>query len=143
MAIIPDWTLFVQMVNFILLILILNVVLYKPIRNILQERKQKIQGLEDSVSGAKQEAEESGKAFKAKMSDARMKGVAQKEALKNEGQEEQRKIIDELNQKAQQELLGVRAQISKDVEAARKKLSEEIKVFAGSVVEKILGRAVS
>jgi len=121
MAIIPDWTLFLQMANFIVL----------------------IQGLEDGISGAKQQAEESGKAFQAKMSDARMKGMEKKEALKQEAQEEQKKILDELNEKAQQELQTVKAQIAKDTEAARKKLSGEVKGFAGIVAEKILGRAVA
>lgn len=138
-----DWTLFLQMANLILLILVLNVALYKPIRKILKERKQKIQGLEAGISGAQQKAVDSGQAFKAKMSDARMQGVQKKEALKLEAENEQKKILDELNKKAQQELKNVKAQIAKDAQEARKKLQSEVKAFAGAVAEKILGRAVS
>ncbi|MBW2258970.1 MAG: hypothetical protein JRF18_00765 [Deltaproteobacteria bacterium] len=56
MAIIPDWTLILQIINFLALVFILNAVCYKPIRAILIQRKQKIQGFEQDIDGLKQEA---------------------------------------------------------------------------------------
>jgi len=143
MAIIPDWTLFLQMANFIILILILNVILYKPIRRILIERKKKIQEGEDAIESAKQSAEEAGQAFKTKMSDAKLKGHQEKEALKQAAQDEEKQLLDEINQKGQAELEAVRAQIAKDADAARSKLKGEIEAYSGAIAEKILGRAVS
>jgi len=143
MAIIPDWTLFLQMANFIILILILNVVLYKPIRNILNERKKKIHDAEGDIEGAKQNAQEAEQAFKTKMGDAKLKGHQEKEALKQAGQDEEKRLLDEMNQQAQAELEAVRAQIAKDAEAARGKLKGEIDAYSGAIAEKILGRAVS
>ena len=135
--------LFVQMVNFILLIFILNAILYKPIRNSLIERKKKIQGAEEAIEGAKRNADEAGQTFKTKMGDAKMKGYQEKEALKQAGQEEEKRLVDEINQKAQAELEAVRAQIAKDAESARGKLKGEMKGFSAAIAEKILGRAVS
>ncbi|KPK28466.1 MAG: hypothetical protein AMK69_08745 [Nitrospira bacterium SG8_3] len=135
--------LFVQMANFILLIFILNAILYKPIRNSLIERKKKIQGAEEAIEGAKRNADEAGQTFKTKMGDAKMKGHQEKEALKQAGQEEEKRLVDEINQKAQAELEAVRAQIAKDAESARGKLKGEMKGFSAAIAEKILGRAVS
>ena len=135
--------LFVQMANFILLIFILNAILYKPIRNSLIERKKKIQGAEEAIEGAKRSADEAGQTFKTKMGDAKMKGHQEKEALKEAGQEEQKRLLDEIHQKAQAELEAVRAQIAKDAESARDKLKDEIQAFSAAIAEKILGRAVS
>lgn len=135
--------LFVQMANFILLIFILNAILYKPIRNSLIERKKKIQGAEEAIEGAKRSADEAGQTFKTKMGDAKMKGHQEKEALKQAGQEEEKRLVDEINQKAQAELEAVRAQIAKDAESARGKLKGEMKGFSAAIAEKILGRAVS
>jgi F-type H+-transporting ATPase subunit b len=135
--------LFVQMANFILLIFILNAILYKPIRNSLIARKKKIQGAEEAIEGAKRSADEAGQTFKTKMGDAKMKGHQEKEALKQAGQEEEKRLVDEINQKAQAELETVRAQIAKDAESARGKLKGEIKGFSAAIAEKILGRAVS
>lgn len=135
--------LFVQMANFILLIFILNAILYKPIRKSLIERKKKIQGAEEAIEGAKRSADEAGQTFKTKMGDAKMKGHQEKEALKQAGQEEEKRLVDEINQKAQAELEAVRAQIAKDAESARGKLKGEMKGFSAAIAEKILGRAVS
>jgi F-type H+-transporting ATPase subunit b len=135
--------LFVQIANFILLIFILNAILYKPIRNSLIERKKKIQGAEEAIESAKRSADEAGQTFKTKMGDAKMKGHQEKEALKQAGQEEEKRLVDEINQKAQAELEAVRAQIAKDAESARGKLKGEMKVFSAAIAEKILGRAVS
>jgi F-type H+-transporting ATPase subunit b len=131
------------MANFILLIFILNAVLYKPIRKILIERKKKIQGYDEAIEGAKQNADEAGQTFKTKIGDAKMKGYQEKEALKQAGQEEEKRLVDEINQKAQAELGAVRAQIAKDAESARGKLKGEIEAFSAAIAEKILGRAVS
>jgi F-type H+-transporting ATPase subunit b len=143
MAIIPDWTLFLQMANFIVLIFVLNVVLYKPIRNILTERKRRIQEAEEAIEGAKDNAQDAQNAFKTKMGDAKLKGHQEKEALKQAGQDEEKRLLDEMNQQAQAELEAVRAQIAKDTEAARGKLKGEIEAYSGAIAEKILGRAVS
>jgi F-type H+-transporting ATPase subunit b len=143
MAVIPDWTLFVQMGNFILLILILNAILYKPIRQILIERKKKIQGYKEGIETLQQDASESEQSFQAGISEARGQGVQEKEALKQAGQEEEKRVVDEINRKAQAELEAVCAQIAKDAEDARRGLEKEIGIFSGTIAEKILGRAVS
>ncbi|MBW1676607.1 MAG: ATP synthase F0 subunit B [Deltaproteobacteria bacterium] len=143
MAVIPDWTLFVQMGNFILLIFLLNVILYKPIRQILIERKKKIQGYKEGIETLQQDASESQRTFQAKISEARGQGVQEKEALKQAGQEEEKRVVDEINRKAQAELEAVCAQIAKDAEDARRGLEKEIGIFSGTIAEKILGRAVS
>jgi F-type H+-transporting ATPase subunit b len=138
-----DWTLFLQMANFIVLIFILNAVLYKPIRKILIERKKKIQGAEEFIKGAQQDAAETMQTFQTKIGEAKMKGHQQKEGLKETGQEEERRLVDEINQKAQADLEAVRVQIAKDAGAARDKLKSEVKAFSAAIAEKILGRAVS
>ena len=142
MTVIPDWSLFVQMGNFIVLIIVLNAILYKPIRQILIERKTKIQGYKEGIDTLQQDASESEKSFQAKISEARQQGVREKEALKQAGLDEEKQITDEINQKAQAELEAVRAQIAKDAEDAKRGLEKEIEVFSGTIVEKILGRAV-
>jgi F-type H+-transporting ATPase subunit b len=138
-----DYSIFVQMANFIALIFILNAILYKPIRKILIERKKKIQGYKEGIEGLQRDASESEETFQAKISEARQQGVQEKEGLKQVGEEEEKRLISEINQKAQAELEAVRAQIAKDAEDARRGLEKEIKVFSAAIAEKILGRAVS
>jgi F-type H+-transporting ATPase subunit b len=139
----PDWTLFVQIANFLFLLAALNVILYRPIRKILSERKEKITGLESSVEDLNRYAEEKREEFANKINEAKLDGFQKKEALKAEGAEEEKHIISEIHQKAQTEMESVRSQIAKDVESVRNTLQKEIKNFSAAIVDKILGRAVS
>jgi len=143
MAIIPDWTLILQIINFIALVFILNVVCYKPIRKILIERKQKVQGFEQDIDGLKQEATETDQTFQTKIGEAKVTGFRQQEALKESAEEEEKRLIEEIHQTAQAELETVRAQIAKDAESAKLSLQAEAQAFSAAIAEKILGRAVS
>jgi F-type H+-transporting ATPase subunit b len=141
-TVIPDESVFIQIVNFLLIIWILNFVLYKPIRNILIQRKEKIEGLDQNIETITRDAKEKDDAFASGIKEARGKGLKEKEALLQEGAEEEREIIEKINQKAQADLAEVREKIAKDVEDVRASLQQEIDVFAKAIGEKILGRAV-
>jgi F-type H+-transporting ATPase subunit b len=141
-TVIPDWTLWVQIVNFLIIVWVLNIVLFKPIRNILIRRKEKITGLEQHIETSDKKAKEKNEAFDSGIKDARARGLHEKNALLAEAADEEKKIIDEINQKAQANLAEVREKIAKDVDAVRASLQKEIDTFASTIGEKILGRAV-
>jgi F-type H+-transporting ATPase subunit b len=141
-TVIPDESVFIQIVNFLLIIWILNLVLYKPIRNILIQRKEKIAGLDQNIETINRDAKEKDDAFASGIKEARSKGLKEKEALLQEGTGEEREIIEKINQKAQADLAEMREKIAKDAEDVRTSLQKEIDAFANAIGEKILGRAV-
>jgi F-type H+-transporting ATPase subunit b len=143
MAIIPDWTLIVQIVNFIVLIMVLNAVLYKPIRNMLIERQKTINQFEKDIDTLQEGAAENDQTFQSTISEAKAKGFREKEAMKEAGEEEEKRLINELQEKAQGDLEAVRAQIAKDAGTAREKLKAQSEAFSVAIAEKILGRSVS
>ena len=49
-TVIPDISLVYQMINFLVLLFMLNLVLYKPIRKVLLERKAKVQALKMALN---------------------------------------------------------------------------------------------
>ena len=136
-----DGSLFIQIANFVFLILVLNMVLYKPIRKVLIQRKEKITGLEKSIETADQEAEDQNQAYASGLKEARLKGKEEKDALLEAAAEEERAIINKINEKAQADLAAVRTQIVKDAEGVKASLMKEIDTFAKAIGEKILGRA--
>jgi len=116
--------------------------LYRPIRKILIERKEKITSLEQNVEKLNEDAAGKDEAFLAGIKDARTRGLKEKEVLLKEGAEEEKKIVEEINQKAQANLAEVREKIAKDAQKVRTSLHKEIDTFASAISEKILGRAV-
>jgi F-type H+-transporting ATPase subunit b len=138
----PDGSILIQIVNFLFTIWVLNILLYKPIRNILRKRKEKIDGLELSIETSNEDAKEKDEAFAAGIKEARARGLSQKNTLLQEASDEEKTIIAEINQKAQAELAQIREKIKKDAEVVRKSLQKEVGTFANQITQKILGRTV-
>ena len=143
MAIIPDWTLLLQIANFIVLIFVLNAVLYKPIRNILIERQKTINQFEKDIDTLHESAAENDQTFQSTISQAKARGFSEKATMKEAAEEEEKRLIDELQEKAQADLEAVRAKIVKEAGAVREKLKAEAQAFSVAIAEKILGRSVS
>lgn len=141
-TVIPDSSVFIQIINFLLLIFLLNLVLYKPIRQILLKRKETINSLESSIETADQGAVDKEAAFKDGIKEARMRGLKEKEALVQEANEKEKEIVEKINQKAQADLAEIRDKISKETDDVRATLEKEIDSFADAIGQKILGRAV-
>lgn len=138
-----DGSLFIQIVNFLFLIWIMNVVLYKPIRNVLIRRKEKMGGLEQNIVSAVNDAKEKEEAFASGIKEARSRGMKKKDALIQEATQEEKKIVEEINQKAQANMMEIREKISKEATGVQTSLQKEIDLFAQAIGEKILGRAIS
>ena len=136
-----DASVFIQIVNFIFLVFVLNIVLYKPIRKVLIQRNEKITGLEQGVDAADRDAKEKDDAFMSGVKDARANGLKEKEILLQEASGEEKKILEKINKKAQANLAEVREKIAKDAESVGKSLHQELDVFANEIGQKILGRA--
>ena len=140
-TVIPDGSFLIQIVNFLFAIWVLNILLYKPIRKILNQRKEKISGLELSIETSNQNAQDKDEAFLEGIKDARTRGFKEKEALLQQAADEEKSIIADINRKAQEELVQIREKIAKDAEIARESLQKEVDDFADQITQKILGRA--
>jgi F-type H+-transporting ATPase subunit b len=141
-TVIPDGSVVIQIVNFIFTIWVLNLILYRPIRNILRQRKEKIEGLELSIETYNKDATEKDDAFAAGIKEARGKGLKEKDALLQSAAEEEGKIIENVNTQAQEELSKIRKKIATDMETARASLQEKVDEFADDICQKILGRTI-
>ncbi|MBU2621221.1 MAG: ATP synthase F0 subunit B [Proteobacteria bacterium] len=137
-----DKSVFIQIINFLFLIWAMNVVLYKPIRKILLQRKEKIDGLEQSIENFGKNAQEKEEAYASGIKEARVKGQKEKEALLSAAQNEEKQLIEKINKKAQEDLVQMRDKITKDAESVRISLQNEVDTFAAAIGQKILGRVI-
>jgi len=141
-TVIPDWSVSIQIINYLFLIFALNLLLYRPIRRVLKERRDKTQGMEQSIQSADQSVLEKEAAFAKAIKDARARGLKEKEAMIQEAAAEERRLIEGINAKAQADLEEMRRKIQADAERARHSLQQDIGAFAEQITQKILGRAV-
>jgi F-type H+-transporting ATPase subunit b len=137
-----DGSLFIQIANFLVLIWLLNIVVYRPIRKILIERKERIKGLEEGIEGRLKDAQEKDEEFSKGIREARARGMEEKEVLLQEAAAEEKQIIAKINEKAQAEMADVRTKIAADIDAVRSSLRSQVDDFASAIGQKILGRTV-
>jgi len=137
-----DGSVAIQIINFLFLIWALNTVLYKPIRNIIRKRKEKIDGLAHSIETFEKEAVEKDAAFSSGIKEARNKGMKEKDAMLAEAAAKEKEIIERINQRAREELAALRGKIEKDAQAVRASLEKEVDAYAAAIAQKILGRSV-
>ncbi len=140
-TVIPDISAVYQMINFLVLLFVLNLVLYKPIRNVLLERKAKIEGMQIGAEKAASDLVAGEDNYKDGLKQARAEGLKEKETFIEEASKEEKEIIDTINKKAQANLAQIKMQVVDETEQARKALEGEVEAYAKAIGEKILGRA--
>jgi len=135
-------TLFIQIVNFLILIWALNFVLYRPIRGILAQRREKVRGLENGIGRFEQDASDKATAIQSGIKEARELGQKEKSALETEARDEEMRLIERINEKARQDMMEIRERVARETDEVRKALQPQVDMFADQIGKKILGRAV-
>ena len=131
-----------SIINFLVIIWALNAILYKPIRQILIERKKMFSGLDGDIKASDAGVEEKERSIEAGLRNARATGLKEKETFLKAASEKERELLDKIARKNQEDLAGVKARIEKETEAAKSALLKEVDGFAEAISQKILGRAV-
>ena len=138
-----DLSLWIQVISILVLIAILNSIMFKPIRRMLQEREAKMSGIQEDAEKYERNAEQLLENYNVKLADARKRGQAEREKLKEEARSEEHAILEESSKEAAARKEELLAQLGSQIEAARGELKAQSESFAAQIAEKLLGRAVS
>ena len=137
-----DWTILVQFANFIVLMIVLNILLYRPLRSVMASRRESIDGSYDVAQSLEAQIEEKMARYEEKLQAAKQQGNQEKAALRQAGASEEAGIISTAREEATVRLQGVKDQVAESASVARQQLKSETKALAGEISEKILGRAL-
>ncbi|MEF2144635.1 MAG: ATP synthase F0 subunit B [Desulfovibrionaceae bacterium] len=139
--VIPDKSLFIQLVNFILTILLLNWVLIKPIRSIIQKRKELMAERMGNIEKFSGDAETKLKDYEAALDAARKEGNEIRNQFKGEASATEQSLMSAAGQEAAATLKDAQAQIKTQVSGAMDELKKGVDAFAQKATNKILGQA--
>jgi F-type H+-transporting ATPase subunit b len=137
-----DWSLAVQMVNFLFLLAILYRLLYKPLLAKMEERTVAIKNSLEAADAARADAARQQEENAARMRAAYAEAQAIREAALKEAAEEQRKLVEAARREAHQLVESARAQMDSDVRRAREELRREVSDIAISVAEKLVRKSL-
>jgi len=138
----PDITLIIQMVNFLILLFVLNLILFRPIRNIIKERNQIIQNFNTDINSLTDEAQDSMERFEQKVLEAKKEGMSRVQDKKGEGEEAEAELIAVTNEEVQAKIQEARQKVASDIQEARTQLQAQVQAFSVAVTEKVLGRSI-
>jgi len=134
--------LFIQFVNFVLLIFILNALLYRPIRQAIKQREEKINQDREEANRLAKEAEIRLNEWNKGLEEAKKAGLEKQGELMKGAKDEERAIITKVREETEDFIKKMRAQMAKDMEAARETLKTQAEAFSLEIAEKILGRPI-
>jgi len=137
-----DITLVIQIINMFVLMFLLNGVLYKPVKKILKERSEKLQGMRAEVSDYEKNAQLRQEEVDAKMAKASGKAKAALESARAEAQAAGDAKLAEIKAEADAEKKKQLAEISAQFDSAKKSLQDNLDGFATDMASKILGRSL-
>jgi len=138
-----DWTLGLQFLNFIILLVVLNKLLYRPLKKIIAEREETITGSHAAAENLQADIDEKMHRYQQQLSDAKIQAIDERNKLKKTANEEETKILLEAQGKAATRLQAIKTQVGLEAEEAGNTLKKEAGSLAGHIATKILGRELA
>ncbi|MFP4168391.1 MAG: ATP synthase F0 subunit B [Desulfonatronovibrionaceae bacterium] len=132
---------FIQLVNFLIILLVLNLILYRPIRGIIKKRADLMaQGL-DEAEKFSAEANKKMESYEERLKEARKEANEIRVGKKEAGQSEEQVLLDAAGNEAAEILREAKEKITKEKESALSSLKGKVDEFAQKAADKVLGQA--
>lgn len=133
----------IQWANFLLLLVILNRILYKPLWRLMNERSGKIQGDLHAAARDHKEAQGYVSQYEDSLGEIQRENTEALIALQQEMTEAGRKKIDEVRRQTSRRLEEARASIASQAAQARGELGGRAKALAADIASRLAGRKVA
>ena len=137
-----DWTIFLQFFNFVVLMFLLNIILYRPLRRIIAQRRETVAGDHARARDLAAQIDEKMARYQDQLQDAKQKGAAEKAQLRRQAAEQEATILGAAHEEASAQLQTIKGQVAAEAAQAREALKTETDTLAGMIAGKVLGRAL-
>lgn len=137
-----DWTILVQFVNFLVLMAVLNMLLFRPLRNAMSARQDAVDGGHQKASDLEASIQEKMDSYQDKLQQAKLEGSQAAGMLRAETAKEELAILGEARNEADKSVTAMKRRVASEVDGARLVLNKETKTIANQIASKVLGRDV-
>lgn len=131
----------IQMANFLVLLVFLNFVLYRPIRAILKQRQERMEGLSAEADSCRHKLEESELELIQGRRQAQSEGGSFRNELRNEALASEKDLLAKIQAEMDSEAAKMGEQIKDQMAKARQDLLGQVDSFSLVAAQKILGRS--
>ena len=138
-----NMTLLVQMVNFLILIVLLQRFLYKPLTQFLATRADGIKRSLEEAKAARDAAAKAQQEYEARIAATRREAAALRESAVREVEEERQRLLKVSRDEAARLLTEAKAQIEQEVKRAKAEPRAEVVGLSLGVAERLIGRSLT
>jgi len=132
----------IQFVNFCVLMAILNVLIYRPLREVLRKRKETITACTGSAEALESQIEEKMGRYQEQLQAAKLKGSQERHEMRQAAAQEEARILGAAHEAASAHVQSIKQKVADEAGAARKVLQGQTEEIAGQIAAKVLGRAL-
>ena len=130
---------FVLLLNFLVLLYVLNIILFKPLVKLFTEREDSIKGSLDAAKEMNRRKEDAVAAMNRELKEAVSKSNEIFDTSRKEGLQRQKEILEGASTQAHELIVKAKAELKTDAENARKKLRDDVEKFSDEIVKKLVG----
>jgi F-type H+-transporting ATPase subunit b len=134
-------TLILQIISFLIFLFIINRVMFRPLRKVMNERESYIENIQKDIVAAENQLEDLTNQVQAQEKAVRNEAFEQKEQLEASGSQQAAEIL----ASTREEINTLRAEAQKEVDAqisaARKYVQKESEDLAKNIIETVLYRS--
>ena len=141
-TVIPDYTMLIQMVIFLALVFVLNILLYKPILSIIDRRKKQLEESENEIKLFNESVEKRVAEYEEKLKQAKVKATEAKKEIIQEGANQAKNIVDVVRNEIPVIAREFQQKMDKEVEKAKLILDGHSQELSVQIAQKVLGRSV-
>lgn len=137
-----NWTMLVQVINFLLLVLILAKFAYGPVMRMLEERQKKIADNIDSSERMRQEAEQLKISYQEQLAQARAQAQAIVEKAEKLAEESKEEILTAARAESARILKNVQEEVARERALALAQLKGEVVTLSMAAAAKIIEKNI-
>jgi F-type H+-transporting ATPase subunit b len=135
----PDFTFFIQLVSFFILLMLLSRILFAPFLELLDERAARGAGDVAAATASRAEVEVMSARVDADLAKARAQASAEVDAVRKQTREEAAKLFETAQSEAAGRLSELRKQVAAATEDARRALASDARSIADAMVAAVVG----
>ncbi|MEN6465175.1 MAG: ATP synthase F0 subunit B [Syntrophaceae bacterium] len=135
-----NYTFFYQMANFIILIVVLNFILYKPLLKILDARDEKLAASDQEVKDLNAAIEKKVAEYEEKIRQAKLEAMNQRNEIQKGGSDQAKQIIDETRAELAKIMEEFQGKLDQEISQAKLVLKNQSAGISSEIAEKVLGR---
>lgn len=131
-----------QVISFLLLMVLLSKILYRPVLHLLEQRRGYIREEIEKAEKEREEAEKKLKEAEQRLKDTQAQIWKWKESAQKEIEEERKKFLINLSSERRRMMEETREEIKREVNQARENLRREVGAISLDIAERILKREI-